>query len=182
MAIQIDMETPRLLLRRWQEHDLAGFVQMNADPEVMRYFPAPYTEEGTRHFYDIIQQEFLDFGYGLYAAQEKCSGSFMGFIGFHWARFEADFCPCLEIGWRLDKRFWGKGYATEGAKACLEHGFENLGLEKVYSFTSVTNIPSQRVMQKIGMELAERFDHPRVAEGHPLRPHVCYLAEKPKGQ
>jgi ribosomal-protein-alanine N-acetyltransferase len=85
-----------------------------------------------------------------------------------------DFCPCIEIGWRLDKIYCGKGYATEGTKACLKHGFENLGFDEVASFTSIENIASQRVMQKIGLQFERYFNHPKVAEGHPLRPHVFY--------
>lgn len=174
----VEIETPRLLLRRWEHADLGGFTAMNADPQVMRYFPQPYSEARTLQLYDAIQKEFAEYGYGLYAAQEKSSDAFMGFIGFHWARFDADFCPCIEIGWRLGREFWNRGYATEGAKACLAHGFSRLGFERVYSFTSVTNLPSQRVMQKIGMRPYTSFEHPEVAAGHPLRPHVCYAIDK----
>ena len=174
----IDIKTPRLLLRRWRETDLGAFTKMNADPEVMRHFPEAYSEERTKQFYNIIQKEFSEYGYGLYAVEEKSNSSFIGFIGFHWARFAADFCPCIEIGWRLDKDYWNKGYATEGAKACLEYGFAHLGFDSVYSFTSNKNIPSQRVMQKIGMRLYQHFEHPEIAENHPLRPHVCYVIDK----
>lgn len=149
---------------------------MNADSEVMRYFPEPYSRERTKLFFDSIQREFADCDYGLYAAEEKATGLFMGYIGFHRAEFAVDFCPCIEIGWRLDKAFWNKGYATEGAKSCLEYGFSSLGFDKVYSFTATVNLPSERVMQKIGMTLERYFDHPGVPENHPLRPHVLYVA------
>lgn len=174
----IDIETPRLLLRRWKEADLGKFVEMNADPEVMRYFPETQPEERTKRFYNLIQEEFLEYGYGLYAAEEKSSGSFMGFIGFHWARLNTNFCPCVEIGWRLGKQYWNKGYATEGAKACLNHGFTNLGINKVYSFTTVENRPSQNVMQKIGMKFYQYFNHPNIPDGHAKKPHVCYVIDK----
>ena len=174
MYNQAEIETQRLLLRHWREPDLDAFISMNADSDVMRYFPATLSAEETKLFYDNIEREFSEYGYGLYAAEEKDSGSFMGFIGFHWARFDMDFCPCIEIGWRLDKRFWGKGYATEGAKTCLEHGFNRLGFDKIVSFTAVENISSQRVMQKIGMKFERYFDHPRVPDGHPLKKHVFY--------
>lgn len=171
-------ETKRLLLRPWQKRDLEPFIKMNQDAEVMRYFPDILEAEQTKQFYERILQEFSEYGYGLYAAEEKCSGDFIGFIGFHWARLDVDFCPCIEIGWRLDKHYWGKGYASEGAGACLKHGFDNLHFDKVYSFTAVDNKASQRVMQKIGMKPECCFDHPGIEEGHPLRPHVCYCLEK----
>ena len=172
----IDIETPRLLLRRWQDSDLEPYVRLNADTEVMRYFPVPYSSSQTKAFYDLIQQEFADYGYGLYATEEKASGRFMGYIGFHHAKLAVNFCPCIEIGWRLDKAFWNKGYATEGAKACLDYGFSHLGFEKVYSFTAIVNLPSERIMQKIGMKLEGHFEHPDIPEGHPLRSHVFYVA------
>lgn len=172
---KIILETPHLLLRHWRESDLEPFVKMNADSEVMRYFPEPYSRERTKLFFDSIQREFADCDYGLYAAEEKATGLFMGYIGFHRAEFAMDFCPCIEIGWRLDKAFWNKGYATEGAKSCLEYGFSSLGFDKVYSFTATVNLPSERVMQKIGMTLERCFEHPGVPENHPLRPHVLYV-------
>ena len=174
IEVHMTIETERLILRAWRETDLAPFIRMNADSEVMRYFPGTLDPAQTELLYRNILQEFADYGYGLYAAEEKQSGSFMGFIGFHWARFEADFCPCVEIGWRLAKEFWNRGYATEGASACLEHGAAELGFDKIYSFTSVNNLASQRVMQKLGMTLEQYFDHPAVPDGHALKPHVCY--------
>ena len=165
------IETERLILRPWQAADLVPFIRMNKDPDVMRFFTGPLEAEQTKEFYESILREFAEYGYGLYAAEEKGSGCF---IGFRWAKFEAAFCPCEEIGWRLCKEYWGKGYATEGAKACLSYGFEKLAFDKIYSFTSIENKASQRVMQKIGMRPERYFDHPNVPLGHPLRPHICY--------
>ncbi len=176
---RIEIETPRLRLRRWRESDLEPFADLNADPEVMRYFPAPYTREQTMLLFEAIQREFTDFGYGLYAAEEKDSERFMGYIGFHRADLAVDFCPGVEIGWRLAKAFWNKGYATEGAAACLERGFGGLGFDTVLSFTAAVNRPSERVMQKIGMSRVRCFEHPGLPEGHPLRPHVLYGVSKP---
>lgn len=175
----IEIETPRLCLRRWEESDLDTFAIMNADKEVMRYFPEPYSRQRTEGMRKTIQAEFEECGYGLYAAQEKDSGQFMGMIGFHHAYLDVSFCPCIEIGWRLDKRFWNKGYATEGAKACLDHGFNNLEFNEIYSFTAIENIPSQNVMKKIGMQFFEYFEHPDIPCGHTLKPHVCYKVNKP---
>lgn len=170
------IETPRLLLRHWLPTDTCPFTQMNADADVMRYYPEPYTQERTQALVASIQQELQQCGFGLYAAQEKESGEFMGYIGLHRATFDASFCPCVEIGWRLGKTYWNKGFATEGATACLAHAFQHLGLHTVYSFTAVLNAPSQRVMQKLGMRFVQHFQHPALPEGHPLRPHVLYAA------
>ena len=169
------MEMPRLLLRHWREADVEPFAWMNADPEVMRFFPEPYSREKSNCFSMNILREFSDYGYGLYAVEEKATGLFMGYTGFHRMELELDFCPCTEIGWRLDKDFWDKGYATEGAKACLEHGFSRLGFDTVYSFTSRVNLPSERVMKKIGMRMERHFEHPGVPQNHPLRPHILYM-------
>ncbi len=168
------IETPRLLLRTWKEDDLHTFRQMNADREVMRYFPATLTSAETDRFYNAIQTEFLTCGYGWYAVEDKENREFIGFIGLHRATFAADFTPCTEIGWRLKKEAWGKGYATEGAAACLNYGFNACKLSEIFSFTAEINQPSQRVMNKIGMRLSHTFDHPNVPDGHPLRRHVLY--------
>lgn len=174
----VELETPRLLLRRWLQADLEPFTRLNADAETMRYFPEPYSAKHSKDMFGRIEREFSECGFGLYAVEEKASGSFIGFTGFHRATMETSFCPCIEIGWRLDKSRWNRGYASEAAAACLRHGFTALGFDAVYSFTAVSNLPSQRVMRKIGMELALYFDHPALPESSPLRPHVCYRIDK----
>jgi [ribosomal protein S5]-alanine N-acetyltransferase len=175
----IMVETPRLLLRDWRETDVEPFRQLNADPEVMRYFLKPLSGAESEGFLDRIRAEIQSAGFGLYAVELKDSGAFIGLLGFHVPAFEADFTPCVEIGWRLTREAWGQGYATEGASACLAYGFEQLGFDEVYSFTSVPNKPSQRVMQKIGMTFAKTFGHPKVEREHPLYQHVLYRAAKP---
>jgi len=172
------IETARLRLRDWEEADLAPFRQLNADAQVMRYFPKILTDEETNAFAAVIRQEFAAYGFGLYAVETKTGREFIGFIGFHRATFAADFTPCVEIGWRLQRSAWGQGYATEGAKACLEYGFTHLDFTKVYSFTAKINKPSERVMQKIGLTFGQEFDHPRVDPGSPLCRHVLYYAGK----
>ncbi len=152
----IYVETSRLMLRDWTEADLEPFRRLNADEEVMRYFPAILSSEETNAFYEAIQAEFKECGWGLYAVEVKDSHEFIGFVGFHRATFQADFTPCIEIGWRLKKEAWGKGYATEGAAACLEYGFSEWGLHEVYSFTAEVNKPSQKVMIKNRYALCER--------------------------
>lgn len=168
------IETPRLILREWKETDIPFFATMNADPEVMECFPKTLSYQETIEFVERIRSRFEKSGYGLYAAELKKDSSFIGFIGFSVPAFESYFTPCVEIGWRLCREFWGNGYAPEGAAACLRLGFEKFGFEKVYSFTAEHNVKSIRVMEKIGLVKDGEFDHPKVEPGHPLRRHVLY--------
>lgn len=170
----IYIETERLILRDWKKTDLEPFCQMNADERVMTYFPKTLTKEDTSTFYETILTEFKEYGFGLYAVEVKETHEFIGFIGFHRATFESEFTPCVEIGWRLKADAWGKGYATEGAKACLKYGFEHLGFSDIYSFTAEINTPSSHVMKKIGMKLLKTFNHPRVDEHSSLYKHVLF--------
>ncbi len=175
----IYFETPRLRFRDWEEADLETFRRMNADERVMKYFPSTLSEAATNTFYESIKADFKEYGFGFYAVESKEPKEFIGFIGLRRASFEAEFTPCIEIGWRLKAEAWGKGYATEGATACLRHGFDQLGFREVYSFTAVINEPSKNVMVKIGMQYKGTFDHPRVEESSPLRKHVLYQISKP---
>ena len=179
---KIYVKTPRIVLRDWTEKDIAPFAGMNSDPDVMRYFPSILTHDKSREFFDRITSAIAEKGYGLFAAELVETGEFMGFIGFSNPKFEAWFTPCIEIGWRLDKKFWGKGLATEGAAACLKAGFEELGFGKVYSFTSEINIPSRRVMEKIGLFYIGDFDHPNVSDESVLKKHVLYGIERNGGR
>ncbi len=174
----IYIETPRLVLRDWEKSDLEAFRRLNADQKVMKYFPKTLTAQETDTFYEAINKEFQEYKFGLYAVEVKENKEFIGFIGFHRATFDADFTPCIEIGWRLKKEAWGKGYATEGAKACLEYGFKELGFEEIYSFTAKINIPSQNVMKKIGMGYVKDFNHPRLEKNSELYRHVLYSVKK----
>lgn len=173
-------ETQRLVFRDWKEQDLNEFRIMNKDSRVMKYFAKTLTEEETDGFYNRIQEEFKNYGYGLYAVETKHNKEFIGFIGFHWANFVSQFTPCIEIGWRLKYDAWGNGYATEGAKACLKYGLEILKFNKVYSFTSKINLPSENVMKKIGMVKVMEFEHPNIMEGSPLRQHLLYSIDLKK--
>ncbi len=170
----IYLETSRLILRNWAASDLEHFCLMNAAPDVMKYFPRVLTSAETERFYQDILAEFNEYGFGLYAVEVKATKEFIGFIGFHRATFDADFTPCIEIGWRLKKEAWGQGYATEGAGACLEYGFNELGLNEVVSFTAEINHPSINVMRKIGMKPVKTFLHPKVDQGSPLKKHVLF--------
>ena len=168
------LETDRLILRQWRDADRAPFCAMNADPRVMEFFPECLTGEQSDALLVRIEQHFETHGFGLYATELRSSGEFAGFIGLAAPDFEAFFTPCVEIGWRLAARHWNQGLATEGARAVLEFAFGTLGLREVVSFTTRGNLPSRRVMEKLGMRYAGDFDHPRIPEGHPLRPHVLY--------
>lgn len=170
----IYIETPRLLLRDWKEEDLKSFSDMNRDSHVMEYFLKKLSEAETLDFYNRIRDEFLQFGYGLYAVERKEDHSFIGYTGFHNVTFDVDFAPAVEIGWRLGWEYWNQGYATEAARACLAYAKDHLSFATVYSFTSLPNKRSERVMQKIGMEKIKEFPHPSVPDGHSLKEHVLY--------
>ena len=174
----IYIETDRLILRDWKGSDLEPFRKLNSDEKVMKYFTNILSYEQTDKFYNAIIKELRDCGFGLYAVEVKKNKEFIGFIGFHKATFSSDFTPCIEIGWRLKKEFWGRGYATEGAKACLSYGFKKLGLEEIYSFTSKINKPSENIMKKIGMNYMKDFNHPKIDSDNKLCRHVLYNIKK----
>ena len=167
-----ELRTDRLLLRRGREEDRAPFAAMNADPVVMEHFPAPLTQEQSDALVDRIEAHFDEHGYGLWALE--ADGAFVGFTGLVWQTYEASFTPALEVGWRLARSAWGHGFAAEAGGAALARGLETV--TSVVSATAVSNVRSQRVMQRLGMRHELEFDHPRVPEGHPVRPHVLYRA------
>lgn len=170
------LETPRLRLREWRENDLGRFAVMNADPEVMRHFPAALTREQSDALVERIRCTFADRSFGLWAVEVRESQAFAGFVGLEVPKFPAPFMPCVEVGWRLAREHWGRGYAPEGARAAMAHGFGAAGLEEIVSFTAEGNVASRRVMEKLGMKRNpdEDFDHPSVGLGSPLRRHVLY--------
>lgn len=169
--------TPRLGLRQWQDSDLPLYQVMNQDPDVMRFFPFLMTAEQTEVSFQRTRQHYVDHGITFFAADILETGAFIGFIGLVHTRFEAHFTPCVEIGWRLMKKYWRKGLATEGAAACLKYAFDVLELEEIYSFTPVSNVPSERVMQKIGMKRVGTFHHPLIKD-HPLEEHLLYRIDR----
>lgn len=173
-----EFESERLGFRQWKEEDKLPFAIMNSNNEVMRYFPNTLSRQESDMFINRIVKHFEKQGYGLWAVEVKETQEFIGFIGFFNATFEADFTPCVEIGWRLDNRYWNRGYATEGAKVCLEYAFSKLKLSEIYSFTAQINEPSINVMKKIGLKEVGSFNHPRVEEDSPLRLHVLYKIDR----
>lgn len=169
-----ELSTPRLRLRAWRGADRAPFAAMNADPEVMAYFVSTLTRAESEAFVDRIEAGFAERGWGLWAVERRDTGTFCGYVGLQPVTFEAAFTPAVEIGWRLARAQWGQGFATEAARSVLGFGAGCLGLARIDSFTAVHNTRSEAVMVRIGMHKAGEFDHPRIAEGHPLRRHVLY--------
>jgi RimJ/RimL family protein N-acetyltransferase len=171
----IEVRTARLLLRQWQDSDREPFAALNADPEVMRYFPATQSREASDRSIDAWMGEIKHRGWSNWAIELIGCGTFVGFVGLSVPRRALPFMPCVEVGYRLARAHWGQGIATEGAKAALEAGFVQFGLDEIVSFTALLNLPSQAVMQRIGMVNSQQdFDHPALPEGSPLRRHCLY--------
>jgi RimJ/RimL family protein N-acetyltransferase len=174
-AAPIELETHRLRLVCWQECHIAPFAAMNADPEVMRWFPSTLSEEQTRAGVRGWQQQFAEKGWSNWAVESKADGSFIGFVGLSVPRRQLPFSPCVEVGWRLARAHWGHGFATEAARESLRFGFESLHLEKIVSFTALGNRRSRAVMERLGMlDTGRDFEHPAVPQDSPLRPHCLY--------
>ena len=173
--------TPRLVLRHWRDEDRDPFAAMGADPQVMEHFPAVLTREQSDAFVDRVGADLERRGWGLWAVEESSSGRFLGFTGLNVPGFDAPFLPATEIGWRLRRDAWGRGYAGEAARGVLEVAFADLELDGLVSFTATSNRRSQAVMARIGMrrDPAEDFDHPDLPAGHPLQRHVLYRLPRP---
>lgn len=172
----LELRTERLRLRRWTDADRDPFAALNADPDVMEFFPAPLSRAESDAFVDRIEAHFDEHDFGLWAVESAATGDFTGYVGLWPATFEAHFTPAIEVGWRLARRWWGSGIATEAARAAMADGFERLRLDEIVSMTARVNVRSRRVMEKLGMtrDAADDFEHPRVEVGHVLRPHVLY--------
>lgn len=169
----VDLTTERLALCRWSAADADSLAQLCADERVMHYFPKPLSRAEAEAFLGRIMEEFDRRGYGLWQVRRREDDRFLGFVGLHDFAFPALDMQGTEIGWRLLPEAWGHGYATEAAAATLAYARE-LGIETVYSFTAVVNVPSQRVMQRLGMERVGEFDHPALPAGDWLQRHVLY--------
>lgn len=167
------LQGERVVLRPWRDDDLDAFSALNADPRVMEFLTKALTREETAVMMARMQARLEAQGWGHWALD--VGGRCIGFIGLSAPPFEAAFTPCIEVGWRLAFDAWGNGYATEGARLALAHGFGPVGLQEIVSFTTASNQRSRRVMERLGMTCnpADDFDHPRLA-GHPLQPHVLY--------
>lgn len=171
--------TERLILRLWKDEDLAPFAEMNADPRVREFFPSLLTREESDKTVRHRQITYERDGFCFYAAELTSTGQFVGFVGIQPMDFVIPSLPepAVEIGWRLAHAHWGKGLATEGARGVVRYAFETLRLREIVAITVPANVRSRRVMEKIGMKHRPEldFDHPHIAEGHPLRRHVLYV-------
>jgi len=180
MPLRFDeLSTARLLMRRWREPDRDGFAALNADPEVMRYFPAAPDRAASDALVDRIERLFESQGYGLWALEVVQTGAFIGFTGLHPMPDGVPGAGGVEVGWRLARQAWRRGYATEAATAALEVAFGGLGLAEIWSMAAVLNQPSQAVMRRLGMVEHAHFGHPRIEVGSPLRLHVVYRLPRP---
>ena len=168
------IETPRLLLRPWRNSDRIPFAEQNADPIVMRFLSGPLTREQSDAYAQRVQQHFAEHGFAKWAVEAPGVAPFIGAVGLSHVRYEASFTPAVEVAWRLNRRFWGHGYATEAARAAIADGFTRVGLAEIVAVTALGNIPSQRVMERLGMVRSIEYDHPVLAADNPLRRHVLY--------
>ena len=178
MAWVAELQTERLRLRGWVDADREPFAALNADPVVMEHFAAPLSRAESDAFVERTLATFAAQGWGLWAAERTDTGAFIGYVGLAVPRFEADFTPCVEIGWRLARAHWGQGFAPEAAREVVRFAFEDLGLDELVSFTYVGNTNSRRVMEKIGMRFEREFDHPSLPEGHRIRRHALYTLRR----
>ena len=175
-----ELRTQRLALRQWDQADLEPFAALNSDPEVMRFFPAMLSREQSDALARDISSMIDEHGWGLWAVEVVGGARFIGFVGLNEPRFEAHFIPAVEVGWRLAREQWGHGYATEAAKAALDFGFRELGLQEIVAMVAPANSRSRRVTERLGMsrDPADDFDHPRIPQG-PLRRHLLYRLARP---
>ena len=167
------LQGPRVTLRPWRADDVESFALMNADPRVMEFLPALLSRDEAAQMIARAQGAIEERGWGMWALQ--VDGRCIGFTGLGIPRFDAPFMPCVEVGWRLAHDAWGRGYATEAAQLALRYGFDELHLAEIVSYTTVNNLRSRRVMERLGMtrDPADDFLHPSMA-AHPLQPHVLY--------
>ena len=170
------LRTERLLLRGWREQDREPYAAINADPQVREFFPELLTRAQSDAQIAVFDEHFAAHGFGMWALELRSSGELIGFAGMDLATYDAHFAPAIESGWRLARSAWGHGYASEAAREALRFGFAELELEEIVACTTPANLRSRAVMERLGMtrDPGEDFDHPEIAAGHPLCPHVLY--------
>ena len=170
---------PRVLLRHWRADDYAAYAALNADAQVMQYFPRPLDRAASDAMADEIGARMARQGWGIWAAEHTATGNFIGAVGLNIPSAPLPFQPCVEIAWRLAKPWWGQGLALEAATQALQHGFEHLQLNEVVAFTALPNLRSQALMQRLGMQRkGPDFEHPVLPAGHWLRRHCLYAIER----
>jgi ribosomal-protein-alanine N-acetyltransferase len=168
------IETARLILRPWRDSDLPLFAEQNADPVVMRYLVGPLTRAQSDDYVAQAVRHLAETGYCKWAVEAPGVAPFIGAVGLSRVKFEASFTPAVEVAWQLHRNYWGRGYATEAARAAIEDGFTRIGLTEIVALTTLGNLAFQRVMQRLGMTRTIEFDHPAVAGNSPLRRHILY--------
>lgn len=175
-AQPLQLRTARTLLRDWRDSDLPAWVAMNADPAVRRFFPSVQAEDEALSEATSIRANIALRGWGVWALQIPGAIEFAGFVGLNVPNFEAPFMPAVEMGWRLSRDAWGRGWASEAAAAAAAFAFDNLELDELVAYTTPDNEPSRRVMQRIGMrhDASGDFDRPGLDSSHPVRRHVLY--------
>lgn len=175
------LRTERLVMRRWREADREPFAAMNADPAVMEFFPAPLDRAASDALIDRIEDHFRRQGFGLWALEVAGTSEFIGFTGLNPMPDGVPGAGGMEVGWRLARQAWHRGYATEAAQAAVDVAFHGANLPELWSLTSLLNTPSQAVMRRLGMTPHACFDHPLVEPGHRLRRHIVYWMARPPG-
>jgi RimJ/RimL family protein N-acetyltransferase len=170
------LRTERLILRQWRDADLEPLAAMSADPEVMALLPGPIDRARAEAAVARWSEHIAEHGFGFWALEAPGLADFIGIAGLAPIRYQAHFTPAVEIGWRLARPHWGRGYATEAARAALEFGFGRLDLAEITANTTPMNHRSRAVMARLGMRrnVRDDFDHPLVPEGNRLRRHVLY--------
>lgn len=144
--------TDRLELRRFRDGDLDALAEVFAQPEVWRFpYGRGFDRAQTAVFLEGQIRHWESCGFGLWLAVERTSGRTLGFVGLSVPTFLPEILPAVEVGWRLEPAAWGKGYASEGARAALQEGFTTLGLERICSLPQSVNPASCRVAERIGM-------------------------------
>ncbi|SPY77140.1 GNAT family N-acetyltransferase [Providencia rustigianii] len=175
------LETSRLRLSGWEQNDINSLYELNSSADVMRYFPSILNKEQNAQFLTTVMDKFAEQGgWGLWKIELKESGEFIGFVGLNIPTAQLPFSPCVELGWRLLPKFWRYGYTTEAAREVIKFAFEQLHLDELVAFTTVTNTPSEGVMKKLGMTKdTSNFMHPLLPHDHPFAEHVLYRLKKP---
>ena len=168
------IETRRLVLRPWRSSDLPLFAEQNADPVGMRFLNGVLTRAESDAYVARAERHLAETGFCKWAVEAPGLAPLIGAVGLSWLKFEASFAPAVEVAWRLNRRYWGFGYATEAAAACIDDGFTRVGLTEIVALTALSNRASIRVMERLGMRRTIEFDHPNPPNGSPLRRHILY--------
>ena len=174
MSKEYLFQSDRLGFRNWIDSDISKMIDISSNPDVMQFFPAIATKIQTVEFIDRMKLMYIEEGYCYFAVDQLKDESFIGFIGLCYQTYKSQFTPSVDIGWRLNKKYWNNGLATEGAKKCLDYGFNKLGLKNIISTAPIINTKSIRVMEKIGMQKLTNFEHPRLRSNEKLQNCVCY--------